>query len=249
MAVCAVLSGAEGWEDIAEDGEANAAWLGDLLDWPPGMPGPDTCRRVLSPLDPAELPPCFIAWTQALSEAAGGEMGSIDGKTLRHAFDPATATAAIPMVRAWARAHRVVWGPLTVEEQSHAMPAMPKLLHRLDLQGAVGTIEALGCQQEIAKTRTEPGADDVLALQDNPPTRAAAVTLVLHDARDPGCTDRAHAYHETVDGDHGRLETRRYWITAELEARGAQGSWSNLHSVGMVEARRAVGDMVQGETR
>jgi predicted transposase YbfD/YdcC len=99
IAVCAVISGAEGWEDIEEYGEANAAWLGDLLDLPHGIPGHDTFRRVLSQLDPEELTQCFIAWTQALSEASGGEMVSIDGNTLRHSFDQATATAAIPMLR------------------------------------------------------------------------------------------------------------------------------------------------------
>jgi predicted transposase YbfD/YdcC len=249
IAVCAVISGAEGWEDIEEYGEANAVWLGDLLDLPHGIPGHDTFRRVLSQLDPEELTQCFIAWTQALSEASGGEMVSIDGKTLRHSFDQATATAAIHMVSAWASANRLVLGQLKVEEKSNEITAIPKLLHLLDLKGAVVTIDAMGCQKEIAKTITEQGADYVLALKDNHPTLSAAVTLFLNDARDTGFTDIAHAYHETVDGDHGRLETRRYWITSEIESLGAQGSWSNLHSVGMVEARREVGDMVQVETR
>jgi predicted transposase YbfD/YdcC len=249
IAVCAVISGAEGWEDIEEYGEANAAWLGDLLDLPHGIPGHDTFRRVLSQLDPEELTQCFIAWTQALSEASRGEIVSIDGKTLRHSFDQATATAAIPMVSAWASANRLVLGQLKVEEKSNEITAIPKLLHLLDLQGAVVTIDAMGCQKEIAKTITEQGADYVLALKDNHPTLSAAVTLFLNDARDTGFTDIVHAYHETVDGDHGRLETRRYWITSEIESLGAKGSWSNLHSVGMVEARREVGDMVQVETR
>jgi predicted transposase YbfD/YdcC len=249
IAVCAVISGAEGWEDIEEYGEANAAWLGDLLDLPHGIPGHDTFRRVLSQLDPEELTQCFIAWTQALSEASGGEIVSIDGKTLRHSFDQATATAAIHMVSAWASANRLVLGQLKVEEKSNEITAIPKLLHLLDLHGAVVTIDAMGCQKEIAKTITEQGADYVLALKDNHPTLSAAVTLFLNDARDTGFTDIAHAYHETVDGDHGRLETRRYWITSEIESLGAKGSWSNLHSVGMVEARREVGDMVQVETR
>ena len=129
------------------------------------------------------------------------------------------------------------------------MWSYPTLLHLLDLKGAVVTIDAMGCQKEIAKTITEQGADDVLALKDNHPTLSAAVTLFLNEARDTGFTDIVHAYHETVDGDHGRLETRRYWITSEIASLGAKGSWSNLHSVGIVEARRAVGDMVQVETR
>jgi hypothetical protein len=91
LAVCAVIGGAEGWEDIEEYGKAQAEWFADLLDLPQGIPGHDTFRRVLSRLDPEELTQCFIAWTQALSEVSGGDIVSIDGKTLRHSFDQATA--------------------------------------------------------------------------------------------------------------------------------------------------------------
>jgi len=195
------------------------------------------------------LPRCFIAWTNALSEASGGDMVSMDGKTLRHAFDRATSTAAIPLVSAWASANRLVLGQRKVEEKSNAMTAIPRLLPLLDLKGAVVTIDAMGCQKEIAKTMTEQGADDVLALKDNHPTLSEAVTLLLNDARDTGCADIEHSYHETVDGDHGRIETRRYWITSDIEWLGAKASWSNLQSVGMVESRREIGDTVQIDTR
>jgi len=249
IAVCAVIGGAEGWEDIEEYGKAQAEWFADLLDLPHGIPGHDTFRRVLSRLDPEELTQCFIAWTQALSEVSGGDIVSIDGKTLRHSFDQATATAAIHMVSAWASANRLVLGQLKVDEKSNEITAIPTLLHLLDLKGAVVTIDAMGCQKEIAKTITEQGADYVLALKDNHPTLSEAVTLFLNDARATGFADIEHSYHETVDGDHGRIETRRYWITSDIEWLGAKASWSNLHSVGMVEARREIGDTVQIDTR
>ena len=140
-------------------------------------------------------------------------------------------------------------GHLKVEEKSNDITAIPALLRLLDVTGAVVTIDAMGCQKDMAKTMTEQGADDVLALKDNHPTLAEAVTVFLNDARATGFADIAHAYHETVDGDHGRIETRRYWITSEIEWLGAKASWSNLHSVGMVEARREVGNTVQVETR
>lgn len=195
------------------------------------------------------MPRCFIAWTNALSEASGGDIVSIDGNTLRHSFDRATSTAAIHMVRAWASANRLVLGQLKVAEKSNEITAIPRLLQRLDLKGAVVTIDAMGCQKESAKTITEQGADDVLALKDNHPTLSEAVTLLLNDARDTGFADIAHSYHETVDGDHGRIETRRYWITSEIAWLGAKASWSNLQSVGMVESRREIGDTVQIDTR
>src|SRR2546426_9828613 len=182
IAVCAVICGADGWEDIEEYGTSQAEWFATFLDLPHGIPSHDTFRRVLSRLDPEELTQCFIAWTEALSEASGGDIVSLDGKTLRHSFDQATATAAIHMVSAWASANRLVLGQLKVEEKSNEITAIPKLLHLLDLKGAVVTIDAMGCQKEIAKTITEQGADYVLALKDNHPTLSAAGTLFFRDA-------------------------------------------------------------------
>jgi len=249
IAVCAVISGAEGWEDIEAYGKAQADCCAARRDLPQGIPGHDTFRRVFSPLDSAELTQCVIAWTQALREASGGDIVSLDGTTLRHAFAQATATAAIHRVRAWASANRWVLGQLQVEEPSNAMSAIPTRLRLWASPGAVVTIEAMGCQQEIAPPLTEQGAEDVLALKANHPTLSAAGTLCLNDARDTGCPDIAHAYHATVDGAHGRMETRRYWITSEIAWLDAKAAWSNWHSVGMVAARRAVGDTVQVETR
>jgi len=168
--VCAVICGAEGWEDIEEYGTAHAKWFADILDLPHGIPGHDTFRRVLSRLDPEELTRCFIAWTAALSDASGGEIVSIDGKTLRHSFDRATGQAAIHMVSAWASANRLVLGQLKVEEKSNEITAIPKLLTMLDLAGAIVTIDAMGCQKEIAKVITDQEADYVLALKENHPT-------------------------------------------------------------------------------
>ena len=153
------------------------------------------------------------------------------------------------MVSAWASANRLVLGQLKVDEKSNEITAIPRLLHLLDLTGAVVTVDAMGCQKEIATTITEQGADYVLALKDNHPTLAEAVTLFLNDGRATGFADMAHAYYETVDGDHGRIETRQYWITSEIEWLGAQASWANLQSVGMVESRREIGDTVQSDTR
>jgi predicted transposase YbfD/YdcC len=176
-------------------------------------------------------------------------MVSSDGTTLRHAFDQATAPAAIPMVRAWARANRGVVGHQKVAEQSNDMTAIPTLLPLLARKGAVVTMDAMGGQKESAKPMTEPGAADVVALKDNHPTLSEAVTLWLNEARDPGLADSAHASHATVEEAHGRMETRRYGSTSEIAGLGAKGSWSTLPSVGLGEARREVGDTVQVETQ
>ena len=249
IAVCAVICGADGWEDIEEYGTSQAQWFATFLDLPHGIPSHDTFRRVLSRLDPEELTQCFIAWTEALSEASGGEIVSIDGKTLRHSFDQATGQAAIHMVSAWASANRLVLGQLKVEAKSNEITAIPKLLQILDVAGATVTIDAMGCQKEIAKVITDREADYVLALKENHPTLYGDVTRFFDEAQATAFADIAHAYHETVDGDHGRIETRRYWITSDIEWLGAKASWAKLHSIGMVESCREVGETVQVETR
>jgi predicted transposase YbfD/YdcC len=249
IAVCAVICGADGWEDIEEYGTSQAEWFATFLDLPHGIPGHDTFRRVLSRLDPEELTQCFIAWTEALSEASGGDLVSIDGKTLRHSFDQATGQAAIHMVSAWASANRLVLGQLKVEEKSNEITAIPKLLQMLDVAGATVTIDAMGCQKEIAKVITDREADYVLALKDNHLTLSGDVTRFVDEAKATAFADIAHAYHETVDGDHGRIETRRHWITSDIEWLGAKASWAKLHSIGMVESRHEVGETVQVETR
>ena len=249
IAVCAVICGADGWEDLEEYGTSQAEWFATFLDLPHGIPGHDTFRRVLSRLDPEELTQCFIAWTEALSEASGGDIVSIDGKTLRHSFDQASGQAAIHMVSAWASANRLVLGQLKVEEKSNEITAIPKLIQMLDIAGATVTIDAMGCQKEIAKVITDREAEYVLALKENHPTLSGDVTRFFDEAKATAFADIAHAYHETVDGDHGRIETRRYWITSDIEWLGAKASWAKLHSIGMVESCREVGETVQVETR
>jgi len=249
IAVCAVLCGADGWEDSEEYGTAQAAWFAEVVDFPHGMPGHDPFRRVLSRLDPDELTQCFLSWTAALSDLSGGEIGAIDGKTLRHSFDRAAAKAAIHMVSAWANSHRLVMGQVKVDDKSNEMTAIPQLVQMLDCTGATVTIDAMGCQKESAKVLTEQGADDVLALKQNHSTLYDDVTLCLDTARAKEFAETDHAYSETVDGDHGRIEIRQYWITSAIDWVGATASWANLHSLGMVESRREHGEKVESERR
>ena len=170
IALCAVISGAEGWEDMEEYGQAQAEWFQQFLELPHGIPSHDTFRRVLSRLKPDEQTQCFVSWTEALHESLDGEIVALDGKTLRRSFDHAASKGAIHMVSAWANAHRLIVGQRKVDDKSNEITALPKLLRMLELEGAIVTIDAMGCQKEVAKTMTEQGADYVLALKDNHPT-------------------------------------------------------------------------------
>jgi predicted transposase YbfD/YdcC len=221
----------------------------EVLDLPHGIPGHDTFRRVLSRLDPEELTRCFVAWTTALSDLSGGDIVPIDGKTVRRSFDRAASTSAIHMVSAWANRNRLVLGQVKVDDKSNEITAIPKLLKMLDLRGATVTIDAMGCQKEIAKVITEQGADYVLALKKNHSHLYDDVTLFLDDAQASEFAEIDHDYHETVDGDHGRIETRKYWITSAIEWLGATASWAHLNSLGLVESRREIGEKVQIERR
>ena len=203
------MCGADGWEDIEEYGKAQAEWLAQVLDLPHGIPGHDTFRRVLSRLDPEELTECFIAWTGALSDLCGGDIVALDGKTLRHSLDRAAAKTAMHMVSAWANANRLGLGQVKVDDKSNEITAIPKLLKMLDLAGATVPIDAMGCQKEMAKVITDQEADYGLALKENPPTLYDDVALFFEDGKATDFAEIDHEYHETVDGDHGRIETRR----------------------------------------
>jgi predicted transposase YbfD/YdcC len=249
IAICAVICGAEGWEDIEEYGQAQAEWFHQLLDLPHGIPCHDTFRRVLSRVNPDELTQCFISWTEALRDVSQGEIVAIDGKTLRHSFDHAASKGAIHMVSAWATRNRLVLGQLKVDAKSNEITAIPQLIKLLDLEGAIVTIDALGCQKDIAQAITEQEADYVLALKENHKTLYDDVTLFFADARATDFAGIDHERHETVDGDHGRIETRTYWITSDIEWLEAKGSWAKLQSLGMVESRREVENTVTIDTR
>jgi predicted transposase YbfD/YdcC len=249
IAICAVICGAEGWEDIEEYGHVQASWFMSLLALPHGIPSHDTFRRVLSRLKPDELTHSFLAWTHALRAATAGEIVAIDGKTLRRSFDRAASKAALHLVSAWAEANRLVLGQLKVEAKSNEITAIPTLLRLLHLKDCIVTIDAMGCQKDIAQTIVSQEADYVLALKANHGTLYDNVTLFLQDARSHGFQGLTHQRYDTVDADHGRLETRTYWITSELDWLGAQPAWANLHSIGMVEARREFDTTVETETR
>ena len=249
IALCAVISGAEGWEDMEEYGHAQAEWFTHFLALPHGIPSHDTFRRVLSRLQPDELTQCFLRWTAALRQSSDRDIVSIDGKTLRRSFDRAASQGAIHMVSAWANANRLVLGQLKVDDKSNEITAIPKLLGLLELEGAVVTIDAMGCQKEIAQTITDGGADYVLALKDNHPTLHGEVKLFFEDLKADQLPHITYDCHATLDADHGRLETRHYWVTSDIECLGVKASWANIHSVGLVESRREVGDVVSIESR
>ena len=210
IAVCGVLSGANSFAGIHEFGCVRRTWFARYLDLSNGIPSDDTFSRVLARLDPAAFEKCLLSWIQAVQEIAENRLIAIDGKTLRGSYDRSDGKAAIHMVSAWATENKLSLGQVVVEEKSNEITAIPELLRVLEVTGAVVTIDAMGCQQEIAELIREGGGDYVLAVKQNQPTFYEQVEEVI----DAGLEQDAAALdeHQIVETGHGRQETRTYVI-------------------------------------
>ncbi len=249
ISVCAMLCGAEHFVDFEEFGHAKEDFLRSFLELPHGIPSHDTFRRVFALLDPQQFATCFRQWTEGLRQAIGAEIVAIDGKTLRRSHDRAKGKEPIHMVSAWARENGLVLGQVKVEEKSNEITAIPELLRALKLAGCIVTIDAMGCQTKIASEICAAKADYVLALKGNQSTLHEEVKSFLEDAQAGGFPKIAHDFLETSERGHGRVETRRYWITADIAWLTHHGHWEKLRTVGMVESIREIQGQVTVERR
>ncbi|MCK5713350.1 MAG: ISAs1 family transposase, partial [Hyphomicrobiaceae bacterium] len=159
IAICAVICGADGWTQMEMFGKSKEKWFRTFLDLPNGIPSHDTFRRVFNMLNPDAFEKCFMAWVDDLAEASEGRLIAVDGKTIRRSLDVANGKAAIHMVSAWCNANQMVLGQLATEEKSNEITAIPKLLELIDVSKAVVTIDAMGCQKEIARTIIQEKGD------------------------------------------------------------------------------------------
>lgn len=251
IALLAVICGAEGWEDMETFGHAKERFLRERLGLalPHGIPSHDTFRRVFARLDPEAFGRAFTAWTKTLRLTRRGEILALDGKTLRHSFDTAQGQAPIHLVTAWAASHRLVLAQVKVSDKSNEITAFPALLSLLDLDGCTVTIDAMGCQREIARQIVEQGGDYVLAVKENQPTLLANIRLFFDDVRDNGAGAIRVSAYRSVEKDHGRIETRTYCQTDTIDWLEGKEKWAGLCSIGRVESRRRIGETQTVETR
>lgn len=245
IAICALLCGAKSFEDMEVFGEAKSDWFESFLELPHGIPSHDTFNRVFAALDPQAFLECFLRWTQGLRSAVAEEIVALDGKALRRAINKGDCPKVV--VSAWAAENGLALGQLKVEDKSNEITAVPKLLRVLELAGCIVTLDAMGCQKEIAKEIKEADADYVLALKGNHELTHAEVKSYLDDAIARKAKELA--FTETVDKGHGRLETRRYWQSDKLDWFAERKQWEGLQSVGVVEAVREVGGQRTVERR
>jgi len=247
IAILAMLCGADSFTDMEDFGHAKDDWLASFLDLPNGIPSHDTFNRVLALLDPHEFMDCFIRWTQTLRHAVTEEIVAMDGKSLRRSLDK--GRGPIHLVNAWAAQNRLVLGQRKVDDKSNEITAIPELLRALELSGCIVTIDAMGCQKNIAKEIHEADADYVLALKGNQAVLHQEVKEFLDDAQARHFAKVPHQYYQGIEKDHGRLETRRYWVTDQIAWMADRHQWENLHSIGVVEATRQIGAHTATERR
>ena len=242
VAICGAICGAEGWEDVALFGRSKQAWFKRFLPLPHGIPSDDTFRRVFAVLDAQQFQDCFIDWVQAITQVIEGQIIPIDGKQLRRSHDNSLGKKAIHMVSAWAAENRVVLGQRKVDEKSNEISAIPELLDVLAVNGCIVTIDAMGCQTDIAAKIVEQQADYVLALKENQKNLYEAVLGLFAHPEEMAWVDID--YHKTVDKGHGRLEIRECWSTSDadyLHYIGTLSDWPGLKSLAMVRAERRIG--------
>lgn len=241
LTLCAVVSGADGWTDVETYGLHKQSWLETFLDLPNGIPSHDTLGRVFGLVDPAAFQRCFLAWMEAVVEASHGRLVAIDGKALRHSFDTAKGKSALHLVSAWASANHLLLGQVAVDAKSNEITAIPELLKLLDLQGALVTIDAIGCQKKITAEIVAGGGDYVLAVKDNQPTLYADIERVFLAGLEHDFAGHEYRYYRTVDEGHGRDEVRHYHLlTVSPELAATHAEFAGLRTLGMVFRERQV---------
>jgi predicted transposase YbfD/YdcC len=247
IAICAVISGAESWTEIEMFAQEKEKWLRQYLELPNGIPSHDCFRYLFIKLDAKAFEQCFLEWIKGIRKVLKQEGISIDGKKVRHSYDETNGKAAIHMVSAWATEANLVLGQTKVEDKTNEIKAIPELLEVLELKGCIVTIDAMGCQKDIARQIQEKKADYILALKGNQEELYFDVRGIFEGAEEIKYQQVRHDYKKTINKRHGRLEIRECWVIRDeewLSLIRQKSKWESIRSIIKVSRTRTV----KGET-
>jgi predicted transposase YbfD/YdcC len=251
IAICAVIAGADGWTEVETFGKSKEAWLRQFLKLENGIPSHDTFGDVFGMIDAVAFQCSFIRWIEGVFTITKGQVIAIDGKTARRSYDKTIGKDAIHMVSAWASANGITLGQRKVDDKSNEITAIPELLELLNITGCIVTIDAMGCQKQIAQKIRDGKADYVLSLKDNQGKLLQDVLDWFVHADQTGFANMIHDYHETVNKGHGRIDIRRCWAVADPLAfehiRHYEG-WADLQTIVRVQRERRLKDKIEQET-
>ena len=252
IAICGVLSGCDGCVEIAEYGRRKEEIFRTILELPHGIPAHDTFNRVLALLKPEALQECLLGWLRSVRDEAGDSSEerhiAIDGKSLRRTFDRAAAQNMLHLVSAWSTTNGITLGQVAVDEKSNEITAIPRLLAVVDIRGATVTIDAMGCQKDIASAIIAGGGNYLLAAKGHPETTLRMIPETLAEHLDWNAPPPRGTRHETHERSHGRDETREY-VSLPASAALKKLGWSAVRSIGMVHSRTTRDGKVCEESR
>jgi predicted transposase YbfD/YdcC len=255
IAVCGVIVGCEGPTAIARWAKCKEDWLGELLELPNGLPSRDCIRRVLSTLKPEGFRQCFESWIASLVDegAIVRPIVAIDGKTMRRSHDHKSGLGPLHLVSAWTTECGLSLGQVRLrrtEEKSNEITAIPELIDQIDVKGAIVTIDAMGCQKDIAKKIIDGQGDYVLAVKDNQPKLHKAIQEVFSDRRQTELMTMPHREHQTTDSSHGRKDERHYVLAKMPKDFPEKDSWPGAAAIGMaVRVTQKPDGTMSGDTR
>lgn len=252
IAICAVICGAETWTDIELFGNERFDWLRQFLELENGIPSHDTFGRVFAGIDAEQFQVCFASWVQAVFHATKGQVIAVDGKQARRSHDRTNGKHAIHVISAWATANHLVLGQRKVDEKSNEITAIPELLRLLDVSGCIVTIDAIGCQTEIAEQIIDQEADYVLTVKENQGHLYEDIDLFFQLAHQNDFQKINYTFDRTVNKGHGRIETRQCWaISGEdsLQFLRDHEQWKGLRTIAKVNSQRQVKSKITIETR
>jgi len=247
MSVCSAICGANAFTEIAVIANEKKAWFQTFLTLPNGIPSHDTFNRVLARINPKALQRCFISWVQATFPQIDTQQIALDGKETHHSMDPDNDYANLRMISAWAVEQGIVFGQVAVDDTSNEITALPTVLELVDVHDCDITADALHCQTNTVQAIRAADAHYTISVKSNQKT-------LYHDIRTTFTTLRADdpqhlSTYETIEKGHGRIETRRYWVTDDLSRLSTRDAWDDLQSLGMVESERQIGTGIEQKTR